>query len=138
MTEITRKITKSSTIEHLVTKISTTGKKVKSNDAQSEGFYPVIDQGEKPISGYVNDAKKLLGVKGQIIVFGDHSRRIKMVNHDFVPGADGIVVLKPSEDINPKLLAYLMEYQLLTMRNNGYARHWQHLKKPWLTTQIVS
>jgi len=129
MTKDTREITNSATIEKLVIKISTTGKKVKSSDAQSVGKYPVIDQGEKPISGYVDDASKLLGVQGQIIVFGDHSRRIKLVNHDFVPGADGIVVLKPIEDISAELLVYLMEYQILTMRDNGYARHWQHLKK---------
>ena len=129
MTKDTREITNSATIEKLVIKISTTGKKVKSSDAQSVGKYPVIDQGEMPISGYVDDASKLLGVQGQIIVFGDHSRRIKLVNHDFVPGADGIVVLKPIEDISAELLVYLMEYQILTMRDNGYARHWQHLKK---------
>ena len=85
------------------------------------------------IAGYVDDSTKLLGIQGQTIVFGDHSRRIKLVNHDFVPGADGIVVLKPSENINIELLAYLMEYKLLTMRNNGYARHWQHLKKAVVT-----
>ena len=88
MTLNIRERTNSSTIEKLVIKIPTTGKKVKSSDAKSEGIYPVIDQGEKIISGYVDDANKLLGVKGQIIVFGDHSRRIKLVNHDFVPGAE--------------------------------------------------
>ena len=121
--------TRKATVEQVTRKVSLTGKKVKTSEVNLTGRYPVIDQSANYIAGYVDDEEKLLRISGKAIVFGDHSCRLKLVNHDFVPGADGIVVLTPVEGLNAQFLLYVMEYHLLTMRNHGYARHWQHLKK---------
>ena len=67
-----------------------------------------------------------------VIVFGDHTRVVKLVNTAFAPGADGVKVLQPSAGILPKLLELFVRYLVTKIPNNGYARHYQHLAKSLL------
>ena len=43
--------------DELFSQISTTGKKVKTSEAQLQGKFPVVDQGREFISGYLNDER---------------------------------------------------------------------------------
>ena len=54
-------------------------------------------------------------------------KQLKYVDFDFVPGADGVKVLKPSEDFYPKLFYYFV--QAVQLPDKGYARHYQYLAK---------
>ena len=105
----------------------TAGKSVKQKEYLSEGKFPVIDQGDEFISGYSNDTSLLLDFKAPVVIFGDHTRRLKYINFPFIPGADGTKVLIPDPVLNPKF-AY---YQLLSkeLRDRGYARHFSELRK---------
>ena len=107
--------------------ISTTGKKVRTKDCTPIGKYPVIDQGQEKVAGYVNDSEKLISVTEPLIVFGDHTRAVKWVDFSFVPGADGTKILQPK----PYLLPRFAYHQLgsLEIPNKGYARHFKFLKE---------
>jgi type I restriction enzyme S subunit len=113
--------------ENCIEKISTVGKKVKQARYLITGLLPVIDQGQKFISGYTNDANVRIIVDSPVIVFGDHTRIIKFVNFDFAPGADGIKVFKPLPFYDPKYFAYIL--QAVKLPDKGYSRHYQYLEK---------
>ena len=106
--------------------ISPTNKIQKSNYLEN-GNLPVIDQGKKLIAGYIYDESKKQITNLPVIIFGDHTRRFKFVNFDFVAGADGIKILEIENNLDPRF-AY---YQCLTLKfpNKGYSRHFQYVKK---------
>ncbi|QOY55325.1 restriction endonuclease subunit S [Candidatus Sulfurimonas marisnigri] len=93
-----------------------------------EGKYPVVDQGQKFITGYSNNDEKVFKNDESVIIFGDHTRLIKYVDFDFVIGADGTKVLIPVDDSIDTKYAY---YHLLSTKieNLGYSRHYKLLKE---------
>lgn len=112
-----------------VDKVSTFKQKIKQKEYLEKGKYPVVDQGQEFIGGYTNDESKLLSCTLPVIVFGDHTRIVKLINFKFAPGADGIKVLKPKKIVLPKFLAYITQVLVLTIKDKGYARHYQHIEK---------
>ena len=70
--------------------------------------------------------KEIIGVK-DVIVFGDHTRILKLINFDFARGADGTQVLLSKEERVPQHFFY---HSLLKidLSNYGYARHFKFLK----------
>jgi type I restriction enzyme S subunit len=107
--------------------IPISGKKTPQKETLTEGIYPVIDQGQKYIGGYVNDIEKVVELNKPVIVFGDHTRCFKYVDFNFAPGADGTKVLEPTDLYDPKFLYYSL--QTLKLPNRGYSRHYSFLKK---------
>jgi type I restriction enzyme S subunit len=107
--------------------LSNSGKSLKQKDYLSDGAFRVIDQGEKFIGGFTNRGDLVLDFGTPIIVFGDHTRNIKLVDGPFVPGADGTKLLRPKSEINFKFAFYQLKFKEL--RNRGYARHFSELKK---------
>ena len=59
------------------------------------GQFPVVDQGKLFIRGYCNDPQKVIRVSEPLILFGDHTRETKLIDFDFVVGADGVKLLRP-------------------------------------------
>lgn len=100
--------------------------KVKKEDYQVTGLFPVVDQGKTLIAGYINE--DLTVVKGlDYIIFGDHTRIFKYIDFDFVLGADGVKLLRPRlDEVDTKFLYYF--FQTLTIPNTGYNRHFKYLK----------
>ena len=107
--------------------ISTSLKKVKTKECKLEGAYPVIDQGQEEVSGYVDDPNKVISIQSPIVIFGDHTRAVKWVDHDFVPGADGTKVLEPKQYLHPRYFYY--QLQSIELPDKGYARHFKFLKE---------
>lgn len=101
--------------------------KLKTSEYFDSGIYPVIDQGDKMISGYVDDVELLYQGELPIIIFGDHSRNIKYVDFDFAVGADGTKILNPVKQINKKFFFYYLKS--LIIPDFGYSRHYSILKK---------
>lgn len=101
--------------------------KIKNSDINSEGNYPVIDQGEKFLAGYTDIEPKILKEE-DCIVFGDHSKIFKFVNFPFVKGADGTKVLKiKNKNFNTKYFYYF--FQSLSLPDLGYTRYYKILKE---------
>jgi restriction endonuclease S subunit len=89
------------------------------------GCLAVIDQGAKPIGGYVDDLGKSVTDDLPVIVFGDHTRVIKFIDFPFAAGADGIKVLKPTACFSPKFFYYTL--RTIRLPDKGYSRHFQYL-----------
>jgi len=116
-------------LESVIDKISTNCKKIKQKEYLVEGKYPVIDQGADFIGGYTNDDSKVLLCDLPVVVFGDHTKILKLVRYHFVPGADGVKVLLPYKSILPELFVFFVQILLRKIPDKGYARHFQHLEK---------
>lgn len=109
--------------------ISTTHKKIKTKDCNEIGLYPVIDQGQASVAGYIDDPSKVIEVDSPLCIFGDHTRVVKWVDRNFVPGADGTKVLQSLTFLSPRF-AY---HQLCNMDipDKGYSRHFKYFKELW-------
>lgn len=112
--------------EQLFEQISTTHKKVKTQDCSDYGTYPVVDQGSKLIAGYIDDETKVIKIDLPVCIFGDHTRVVKWIDFDFVPGADGTKILRPKEFLHPRFFYYLLNS--IEIESKGYARHFKQLK----------
>lgn len=113
--------------EALVDKTSGNSK-VKTGDYLPIGKLPVVDQGQSEVAGFVDDVD--LACKEQLpcILFGDHTKVFKYVEHPFALGADGVKVLVPTDGFDKR---YLYHY-LSTVRlpdDVGYSRHFKYLKR---------
>ena len=111
----------------IINKIPTTGKKLKQKEYLSDGKHPVVDQGQELIGGYTNEKNLLIDFEPPVIVFGDHTKVKKLVNFKFVPGADGIKVIKPFDKFDTKLFYYFLH--CIKIPDKGYARHFQFVEK---------
>jgi len=116
-------------VSEIIQIVSTNQKKVAQKKYLAEGKFPIIDQGKKFIAGYSDDESLLINDGLPFIVFGDHTRTFKYVNFNFVPGADGVKVMKPL-GVNSKWCFYM--FQAIKLPNKGYARHFQYLKEAYL------
>jgi len=99
--------------------------KIKRDEYQESGKYPVVDQGENLIAGYIDDERRLYQGNLPVIVFGDHTRIIKYIDFPFAFGADGIKILRPQEILLPKFFYYTLI--LNPVANQGYKRHFSLL-----------
>jgi type I restriction enzyme S subunit len=89
---------------------------------------PVIDQGESFIGGYTNNLSAQISTPLPLIVFGDHTRRFKLIEKPFAVGADGVKLIHAENTLWNINFAF---HQLLNLNleNRGYGRHYQYLRK---------
>lgn len=66
------------------------------------GKFPIVDQSETFIAGYWNDESCVARLDRPVVIFGDHTLVFKYVDFDFCLGADGVKVLRPIDDLDPK------------------------------------
>ena len=109
--------------------VSDKGKKIQTKDIIKSGKFPVVDQGKLFIRGYHNDESKVIHVKDPIILFGDHTRETKLIDFDFIVGADGVKLLQP---VSIYQRYYFMALQWLPLDNRGYGRHFKLLKTSFI------
>ncbi|WP_411360343.1 restriction endonuclease subunit S [Pseudidiomarina salilacus] len=98
---------------------------VKSSDYLRSGEVPIVDQGQKLIAGYSNNAEHYMDIP--VIIFGDHTRCIKWVDFAFCPGADGTQVLVSRRGLDTKFGYFLLSHA--DIPNLGYSRHMRVLKE---------
>jgi len=75
--------------------ISDACKRIPQSEYLVEGALPVVDQGEDFIGGYTNKQDQAYSGPLPIIIFGDHTRRVKYVDFQFAVGAQGVKLLRP-------------------------------------------
>ena len=109
--------------------VSDMGKKIQTKDVLAAGDFPVVDQGKVFIRGYCNDASKVTRVKTPIVLFGDHTRETKLIDFDFVIGADGVKLLQP---LCICTNYYFLALQWLPLDSRGYGRHFKLLRESFL------
>lgn len=116
-----------SLIGDVLGKVPTTTK-ILNKDILETGLIPVIDQGQSYICGFTNEQSSLIVPKQPHVVFGDHTRAVKLVNFNYARGADGTQILLSESQRMP---GYLM-YQVVSdidLSSYGYARHFKFLKE---------
>lgn len=113
--------------EEVLQDITKLGTKVTTDKYQKQGDYPIIDQGQKFIAGYLSGCEGLLE-DIPVIIFGDHTRVLKYVDFPFFLGADGVKVLKVK---NTNFLSKYVFYNLCAtaIPDTGYNRHFKWLKQ---------
>ena len=93
-----------------------------------KGIYPVVSQSMNLIDGFSNEINKVLRLENPILLFGDHTRVLKLIDFDFIVGADGTKLLLPLLDNITAYLYYAIRYFIINMRTRGYSRHYQFIK----------
>ena len=105
----------------------TATRKIPSSEILQKGLIPVIDQSTNYIRGFTNDKMGLIKVDKARIIFGDHTRILKLINFDFARGADGTQILLSKNERMPQHL-FFHSLQKIDLSSYGYARHFKFLK----------
>ncbi|MCX5852210.1 MAG: N-6 DNA methylase [Deltaproteobacteria bacterium] len=91
------------------------------------GRFPIIDQSQEDIAGWTDDESALIQPSKPLVVFGDHTCAVKLVETPFAQGADGIKILRTVDTLDPRFLYYLLRTRPL--ESSGYQRHFSKLKE---------
>ena len=110
----------------LIGKINRT-KQIPTSEYLSNGKIPVIDQSREFIAGYTNDVQAIVKSEVPIIVFGDHTRILKLIEFPFAKGADGTQLIISASERMPQRLLYC-SLMNIDLSNYHYARHFKYLK----------
>lgn len=113
--------------DDVVEDVTDSRRKLPSKYYRDTGAFPIIDQGEKAIAGYTDDENFVQLAEPPLIVFGDHTRCVKLVTQRFVQGADGVKVLKPRSRINAEYLYRALS--TVSLPDKGYSRHMKFLRR---------
>ena len=117
-------------IENLLKKVRRAGK-LKASEYLETGDFPVIDQGAGEIAGYSNDFELVHQAPLPVVVFGDHTRRVKFVTEPFICGADGTQLLYPNDE-TIDLTYFYYAIKNIDLSNYFYARHFKFLKDQYI------
>ena len=117
-------------IEKITIPIGNKDNQILTSQILKEGIIPVVSQSKNLIDGYSNVTEKRIDDL-PLIMFGDHTKVVKLIDFPFVVGADGTKFFKPLL-INAKYLYFLIEYVAKILPSRGYARHYTLLKKQYL------
>lgn len=114
-------------VDELLKRVKSTTR-IKKDSYQETGLIPIIDQSRDFIVGYTDDETSRIKYEANPhIVFGDHTRVLKLINFDFARGADGTQIVMSKE---PRMPQHLFYFTLLNidLSNYHYARHFKYLK----------
>ena len=93
----------------------------------SSGRFPIIDQSQDAIAGWTDDESILVHPTKPLVVFGDHTCALKLIDRPFAQGADGIKILQTVEALDPRFLFRVLRARPL--ESSGYQRHYSKLKE---------
>ena len=102
-------------------------KKIDTNQYRTTGTTPIVDQSANDFCGYTDIQPDVTSTSPPYIIFGDHTRRFKFIDEDFVLGADGTKVLKTKIDADHKYLFHF--FKSIKLEEAGYSRHYKFLKR---------
>ena len=101
--------------------------KIPKTEFSATGRFPIIDQGQEDIAGWTDNEAALIHPPKPLVIFGDHTCAIKLIETPFAQGADGIKILRTSETLDPKYLFYVLRAKPL--ESEGYQRHYSKLRE---------
>lgn len=117
---------KSEKVDELVDAV-TPPKKLPTSSYSSEGAFPIIDQSQNAICGWTDDHEALIQDGLPLIIFGDHTCILKLVDRPFAQGADGIKILKSRSRVGTSYLYQCLSHQPVVTEE--YKRHYSILKE---------
>ena len=114
------------TVESLVETV-TPPTKIQKTAFGVSGRFPIIDQSQDAIAGWTDDESALVHPTKPLVIFGDHTCAIKLVEAPFAQGADGIKILQTKNELEPRFLFHVLRARPLD--SDGYQRHYSKLKE---------
>lgn len=114
------------TFAELIRDVTHSNRKLPESEYASSGTLPVIDQGEQPVGGYTDRSELAHPGPYPLVIFGDHTRCVKLQRSTFVQGADGVKVFAPSGLVNERFVAWLL--RAIRIPERGYSRHFKFLR----------
>ena len=117
---------KSTTVKTLISTI-TPPRKIPTSGYGAEGLLPIIDQSPDPICGWTNDLEAKVDARCPLIVFGDHTCVLKLVEHDFAQGADGIKIIAALAHVDIHFLYFALQADPVS--SASYRRHFSLLQE---------
>lgn len=118
------------TLEYDTNTIPAKTYQIKESEILEFGRFPVVSQSQLFVSGYCDIEDKVYHVKTPIVLFGDHTTIVKIIDFDFVVGADGTKLLECKDFIIPRYLYYVLIFNSMGMEKmGGYSRHYKYLKE---------
>lgn len=117
---------KGATVRTLISTI-TPPRKIPTSGYGAEGLLPIIDQSPDPICGWTNDLEAKVDARCPLIIFGDHTCVLKLVEHDFAQGADGIKIISARPHIDTRFLYFGLQADPLA--SASYRRHFSLLQE---------
>lgn len=101
--------------------------KIQKTEFAERGRFPIIDQSQDEIAGWTDDESALVHPEKPLVIFGDHTCAVKIIDRPFAQGADGIKILSTAATLDPMFLYYVLRSRPL--ESNGYQRHYSKLKE---------
>lgn len=111
--------------------------KVPAKEFNLSGLLPVIDQSQEFICGFTDDNTAKIKPETAHIIFGDHTRAVKLVNFEYARGADGTQILVSNSENMPSYLLFQVVADI-DLSSYGYARHYKFLKESKCVIPIPS
>jgi len=110
-----------------VKRFQSKGGKLTTSEYQQSGTLPIVDQGQSQVVAFTSGENRAFQGPYPVIVFGDHTRTAKLIDFKFAVGADGVVLLRPSDEttLDVSFLFYWLKY--VPLHNLGYSRHFKLL-----------
>lgn len=100
------------------------GKLFKEDEVSEKGNIPVYDQSRDNFFGFYNgEPEHKASFENPIIIFGDHTCKMKILFSDFSL-AENVIPLKAKDNVNLNYLFYLIKDSVKTTE---YKRHWTEL-----------
>jgi len=94
---------------------------------REHGRFPVIDQGASHTAGRTDDESLVTRADRPLILFGDHTRRFKLIDEDFVVGAEGLKVLAVGTEHDARYVFHAL--RSISLPDAGYSRHFKYLRR---------
>lgn len=102
-------------------------RKIPTSGYRTEGLLPIVDQSLEPICGWTGDLDASIDTPLPLIVFGDHTCVLKLVERAFAQGADGIKIISALPHIDIRFLYYALQVDPIT--STSYRRHFSLLQE---------
>ena len=99
--------------------------KIHQDSYLNSGKYPIVDQSKNLIAGWTNDESSVLKINRPLIIFGDHTCALKIMQMPFAQGADGIKILSAKDGYDPTYIYYAIKANPVIPE--GYKRHFSAL-----------
>jgi len=114
-------------VNDIIKKRIRTNGKVKKSDYLEKGKVPCVDQSEDYIGGYTNNENVKFDKYLPMVVFGDHTRRVKYVDFPFACGADGTkLIYSLNNEFSSEFLYFTLKN--VDLKDHSYSRHFKFLK----------
>ena len=101
--------------------------KIPKVDYAETGQFPIIDQSQNEIAGWTDDASTVIMPNKPLVIFGDHTCIVKLIETPFAQGADGIKILNTIDTVDPRYLYHTLRVRPIEAA--GYQRHFSRLKE---------